>query len=162
MTASTVTLSIAAVDLTDRLLKRAAIKRSVAAFIPQGGFIVDSGSQTIPTTSSDEINDRTSFFKFGPNTYGLGYTIVFSDMDTAGSPTLVFALEKDDGTTQTNIATSLTGGQTGATNSGSLGAVDISNCTINLKVTTAGTTPAAGTARIYLHIHVADPKSITF
>ncbi|MGL4975991.1 MAG: hypothetical protein ACRC56_11905 [Bosea sp. (in: a-proteobacteria)] len=80
-------------------------------------------------------------------------TVMCSDMDTGGTPTLVFGV--GDAGNATRLATGITVGQAGGANQAALSATAIgyrfpAETTIHLIATTAAATAAAGTATVYL------------
>lgn len=158
MSASTVVANSANSDLTNRNAIRQSRQRALYSGRPFGLYLFDTGTISIPTTSIDDVNDRTRLLRLPSGTWGVAYRLTSSDMDTNVSPLLTFALESDDeaaSPTRVSIATGLVGGKTGVDDAAFFaGPVNLDGLTVNLLTTAVAATAAAGTVRLRLWVYL--------
>lgn len=110
---------------------------------------------TVPTTSLDDNNDILRLMKFPAGAFITDLRCTPSDMDTNGTPALVYSLLaiNDSDATQVTIVSGSTNGQAAAGSdriaTAAVGAY-VGSYWLAFKATTAAATPAAGTLKIFL------------
>lgn len=137
---------------------------------PSKSFMFDSGDQTILSTQTNDVNDRTLLFQF-PAKYGAVYiedlaVTVSTALDAHATPTVVFSiLTYDTADLDVYIATT-TIGQAGGTKeldaaTGFKYKKDVSGKYLCLKITTGSATAQAGVVRVRGKIYVGSPITLS-
>jgi hypothetical protein len=149
MAASVVTSTKANQKSLYRALQRKSTAAHVSPLRPAGVALIP-GSESIATTSLDDVGDEVTLLEFPRNTRLLGLQVQMTDCDTDGAPALVVDFNAEDASgTETTLIDNTDVGQGGGYDEldvdvGAFG-LDVSDQTLRMKVVTAAATPAAGT-----------------
>lgn len=165
MAASTATSSRATLYNFREYLLRNTRTRKKPGDLPHGvyAFIFEA---EVPTTSTDEQNDeyRLGYFPDDYNIYLMDLQVTADDMDTHATPTAVFDVNLDDGSSEVTLINNSTVMQGGGSDEldADAGHVlrSVSGNWLVVKMVTAGATPAAGTVTLKGLVYVGTP--ITF
>lgn len=165
MAASTATSSKATLYNFREYLLRNTRDRKRPGDLPRGVYAFTFEAE-VPTTSTDEQDDeyRLGYFPENYNIYLVDLQVTTDDLDTHATPTAVFDVNIDDGSTEVTLINNSTVMQGGGsdrldTDGGHL-LRSVSGNWLGIKMVTAAATPAAGTVTLKGLVYVGTP--ITF
>lgn len=161
--ASTVTSSHANSAAFWRLIKKEVNRRHASPLAPRGifPFVV---SETVATTSIDDVNDEVRLVKFPDRCYLIALQVTATDMDTNATPTLRFDVQVDDDSTEVDLIANSTVGQGGGSDeldedAGHL-LREVSNKYLQIKVDAVSATPASGTLTFKGLVYIEAPTTL--
>lgn len=155
MAAATRTASTANAQSLVAQLQREKREDTGFQWLPEG-FYVFERVVSLLTTNLDDANDEVYLALMPLNTYLVHLQVTMTDVDTHATPTLVFDINTDDGSTEVTLIDGSTIGQGGGSDeldaNGGHYLRDISGKYIALKVATGTATGAAGTITLKMMV----------
>lgn len=165
MTATTATSSKATQYNFREYLLRNTKTRKLTNELPHGVYAFTFEAE-VPTTSTDEADDeyRLGYFPNNYNIYLVDLQVTTDDLDTNATPTAVFDVITDDGSSEVvliNDSTVMQGGGSDRLDAdGGHLLRQVDGKWIGIKMATEAATPAAGTVTLKGLVYVGTP--ITF